>query len=174
MDRKEKERSYLCDVKKIADAILPEAIKIDGRGRTGGYLCITNPFGTILALLLIGHVKDESEAQKYRENAQKKVVRLHLNPGHISGWQTRNEEKKDWGGSIRDKAGHIYGFSGFNELVDEAFSTAVAYGLCDSEMPEELQNAIASISGNQDIEYLCSVGDVIPVPPGLMWKKGPR
>lgn len=150
---------------KIASALLPYAIEMDGRGRLGGYICIVNRLGVVVATILIGKVPNIDDAQKYRENSQKKSLRLALYKDHISAWQTRNKEKEIWGGSVYDTFGNIFGFSGFNELVDEAFSAAVACGLNEDAMPLKLQQRIASVSDNPHLIELCEKGadwDILP------------
>ncbi len=149
----------------IAKVILPYAIEMDGRGRTGGYICVVNRFGVVVATILIGEISNAEEAKKYRENSQKKSLRLALYKDHISAWQTRDKEKEIWGGSVYDTYHNIFGFSGFNELVDEAFSAAVACGLDEDAMPVELQQRIASISDNPHLIELCERGadwDILP------------
>jgi hypothetical protein len=151
---------------KIAKAILPYAIEMDGRHeRKGGYLCVVNRFGVVVAVILVGEVSDKELAQKYRDNCQKKALRLSLHKGHISGWQSRDEKKEDWGGSVFDIYGNVLGFSGFNERVDEAFSAAVSCGLDEESMPLKRQNKIAEISGNPHLVELCEKGadwDILP------------
>ena len=142
---------------KIGNAILPYAIKMDGRGRTGGFLTIINKYGAVVAVILFGEVKDLEKANEFRHNSTKKSLRLVLHSEHVSGFQSMNAAIKDYYGSIRDRYGNIYGFSGFNQETDEAFSAACAFGIDKESMPQSLQDQIAEISSNPHLWELCEI-----------------
>ncbi|MFA6227535.1 MAG: hypothetical protein WC631_03635 [Candidatus Paceibacterota bacterium] len=131
-----------------ANSILPRACKLDGRDRKGGYLCVAEPDGKIVLVMLIGEVPDLEKANLFKTFCQEKATRLAQNPEHISSWQTRDVEKKQYGGAVRTGKGYIYSFSGFTEEVDESFSARVAFQNWD-DMSIEHRTKIAGISGNR-------------------------
>lgn len=140
-----------------ANTILPRACGLDGRkDRKGGYLCVAEPDGKIVLVILIGEVPDLETANRFKTFCQEKATRLAQNLEHISSWQTRDEGKKQYGGAVRTGKGYIYSFSGFTEEVDEAFSARVAFQNWD-DMSMEHRTKIAEISGNR---YLIEIPQV--------------
>ncbi len=71
----------------------------------------------------------KDKALKYWEFAQEKADRLanHFDEGHLSSYQSRAPEKMRWGGAIRSPGDWVLSFSGFPELMDEAFMLAVVH-----------------------------------------------
>ena len=100
--------------------------------RTGGaFHCrhVHDSFGWLDAhATMLAGTYEEQKALKYWEFAQEKADRLanHFGEGHLSSYQSRAPEKMRWGGAIRTPGGWILSFSGFPELMDEAFMLAVA------------------------------------------------
>ncbi len=93
--------------------------------RGGGYLCIT-PWRhgeriTRMPILVaeIGIVERIHAAEAFR-NCQEKVARLADHPEHWTSWESRNPEREQWGGAIRTRK-YLLGFSGFPELLDQAY-----------------------------------------------------
>ena len=74
-----------------------------------GLFHIVTPIGEVLPEKLL----------KYLSLCQEKARRLWGNPDHVSSWESRNEEKGQWGGAIR-YGSLILSLSGFPELGDEA------------------------------------------------------
>ncbi len=100
--------------------------------RTGGaFHCrhVHDQFGWLDAhATMFAGTYAEEKALKYWEFAQEKADRLanHFDKGHLSSYQSRAPEKMRWGGAIRTPGGWILSFSGFPELMDEAFMLSVA------------------------------------------------
>lgn len=103
----------------------------DLSGRTGGLLSVRHPDGIPHLVLILGEIPEE-KVGKYYDFSLEKGFRLSLNASpplcHLSSWESRDPEKNKWGGAI--VAGDtIFSFSGFPELVDEAFSLYIAWAL---------------------------------------------
>lgn len=91
-----------------------------GQGRTGGYLYICDSKGHTVLHVELGH-PDPEKKEKYRAFSREKAWRLHKYYEHILSRQSRCEKKEQYGGAIRLPSGHIISFSGFPELIDEAY-----------------------------------------------------
>ncbi len=113
---------------------MPDPVRIpDARGK-GGYLCVASLDGYILGILGLGKIS-KLKADKYFGLCQEKAKRLAANPDHLSSWQTRDESKNQFGGAIRTNY-VILSFSGFPELLDEAYVLHLA-GHCRYKMRVE-------------------------------------
>ena len=146
------------DITKVLWQILNRtklACEIDGRGRQGGFLCIKDSFGKTVLVAMLGEVSDSEKALKYMAFCQEKAQRLHLNVanGHISSWQSRNEQEEKYGGGIIDSKGRIFAFSGLSEHLDEALSLDIARQLDDSSLGRSRIEGIRGFSANPFIEY---------------------
>lgn len=87
--------------------------------------------GRILLIAQIGECPDIIKAEKYRKFSIEKGQRLHnwnKHQGHLSSWQSRNEEKKRYAGAIV-AYDFILSFSGLPELGDEAVMMLLAFFL---------------------------------------------
>lgn len=139
---------------KIAIAKLAEEGDV---GRIGGYFTIyerVNGHHTHKTVRL-GNIslKDKDhviKAYDWEKNSIEKACRMRdlLTAGKkdvISSWQTRDFEKKKYGGAI-NAGGRIYSFSGFPELVDEILMMVVAFAAGDLTKEEAFK--IAMISNN--------------------------
>lgn len=119
-----------------------------GDGRTGGYFFACD--GTCRQLL---HKKllapDPTKLPKYREYSREKAERLLRHPEHMLSWQSREPKEGRWGGAVRLQSGIIFSFSGFPELVDEAFCAALAFIL--GWAPYEEMLATLRISNNVEL-----------------------
>lgn len=102
--------------------------KKDGPKRTGGHLCVMEPYGPPILLMPVGRVDDEN-AEKYYEFCQEKAARLWFHPRHVFSRQSRNEAKQQYAGAIRVRCGEmklILSFSGLPEEWDENCMVALA------------------------------------------------
>jgi hypothetical protein len=102
----------------------------ENRWRTGGYFCLWDtghraPF----LVTLIGDPTDE-KMMKYYVYSMEKADRLRSNvtQGHRTSFQSRDENKKWFGGAISTPR-MILSFSGFQEMWDEAVMLATAVNL---------------------------------------------
>jgi len=97
-----------------------------GDGRLGGYLYLSDAKNQMILHLKVGE-PDADKTSKYLEYSQEKATRLVGFGSDDLSWQSRCPEANRWGGAIRlsNKLGFI-SFSGFPELVDEAFCLALA------------------------------------------------
>lgn len=121
----------------------------------GGYLCMLDAkTGEAVLLCPIGSMPKEKVA-KYRANAKEKANRLfelsQTDPKQWSSWQSRDEANGKWGGAVRS-ATFIFSFSGFPQLVDEAFMLVLAMRF--DGMPGGAADLIAQISSNEAFQKL--------------------
>ncbi|OHB04587.1 MAG: hypothetical protein A2920_01445 [Candidatus Zambryskibacteria bacterium RIFCSPLOWO2_01_FULL_43_17] len=112
-----------------------------------GYVCIYGDysdggFPRIISLSPIGEVLPTSESFFF---ADEKAKRLSSHPTHVSSWQSRDKERKRYGGAIRAGA-LILSFSGLPEWVDEALMVAVAADM--NRITEEEIARVTRISEN--------------------------
>lgn len=127
------------------EGLFETACNIDGRGRTGGILCVADSNG-ILLLIPQGEILNEDKRAQYNDHCQEKAFRLLRNKGHISSWQSRDCDNKKYGGAVL--AGSLaFSFSGLSEHVDEAFSATVARRVSNGMTLKRWQN-IQRISAN--------------------------
>lgn len=119
-----------------------------GDGRKGGYIYIADQYGNQLLHKKLGD-PDLAKMAKYRSFSREKAERLFENTEHQLSWQSRDPDANKWGGAVRLPNGVIVSFSGFPELVDEAFCAAysVVVGLTDFE---SASNALV-LSSNQEL-----------------------
>lgn len=104
-----------------ANAILPP-----GMEKHGGYLTILDAkTGQILVVLACGTMSAENR-EKYLLSSQEKALRLFLNAGHKTSYESRDEENLKFAGAIRGEE-FIYSFSGHQENVDEAIAISMFY-----------------------------------------------
>jgi hypothetical protein len=97
-----------------------------------GYLTLMDGLsGEIIFTVPFGEIPDEKR-EKYFEFSQEKAKRLFLNfteKGHTTSFQSRDEDKQQYGGAIyvNYHAGAIIlSFSGMPELIDEAMMITLA------------------------------------------------
>lgn len=132
---------------------LPKAIKLDGREKTGGYLCVATNDGFRM-ILLVGEVSLADAVVRYRKNCEEKALRVLSGP-YASSWETRNVSKDMYGGGVRGDDHVVAAFSGFSEHVDEALSAVIMARAC--LLGKERWEEIAAISKNpymKDIGHL--------------------
>ncbi|MBL7022090.1 hypothetical protein ISR92_02115 [Patescibacteria group bacterium] len=119
--------------------------------KTGGFIAINpdqgNDLFNELAVLPIGNVPND-KMQKYCIFAQEKIARLVKFPKTNASYETRDEEKNHWGGSVRLPNGTCIGFSGLPELGDECLVLMYAYYKKQITEPQalELSNAQKMLS----------------------------
>src|SRR4030042_4877391 len=107
---------------------LPECPK---EGRNGGFSTFMVN-GIIPLKFEVGIATPTERANDFYIYSEEKVSRLHSNPPHISSWQTRNLEEKQYGGATRTGDGLeigkniLIGFSGQPEQGDEAITLVQA------------------------------------------------
>jgi len=143
-------RGYILEV---ASKLLPEACKIDGRGRTGGCLCVADELGNVLICEQIGTVDDIEALAKYRRNCKEKALRTIVHLDHVSSWESRDEQAEKWGGGIKTDTGFAFAFSGLTEKLDEAFSAATAFNSL-THVSGSRWGQIALISDNRHMNTL--------------------
>ncbi|MBU6500409.1 MAG: hypothetical protein KGJ89_01085 [Patescibacteria group bacterium] len=95
--------------------------------RRGGYFCLADGNGKpFFEPTQIGEVAVE-KAEKYMQLCKEKAQRLASRPLiYCSSYESRNPEAGQWGGAIRLTNDHIFSFSGFPELLDEALMIILA------------------------------------------------
>jgi hypothetical protein len=129
---------------------LPESLT-ERNGREGGYLTIKNiQSGMIEAIYLIGCIQKGKE-EKYLTLSQEKANRLfrvRMSGGNDrTSWESRNEEKMEYGGAIFFPAWdeeYILSFSGLPELGDEA-CMFITQALISSKSAETIELEASSI-----------------------------
>jgi hypothetical protein len=109
----------------IAREWIVPACRIDGRGKTGGYLCVASPYGNHL-MCIIGQIPNPEKEAQYRKFCQEKALRLLRLSSHISSWESRDEVGKMYGGAVLADSNIVFSFSGLTEHMDEAFAAIVA------------------------------------------------
>lgn len=141
-------------IAKVAGAMLkilitfPQNVK---DARTGGFLVIADRrWGDILRVFAVGTINPD-KLDRYLFNAQEKVRRLfgHQTDGHLSSFQSRNEELQQWTGAVT-MGDVLIGFSGLCEASDEALCLALG----ELWAPREEARQIAAISSNEDFARL--------------------
>jgi hypothetical protein len=117
------------------------------KGKDSGYCVVKSSVrGRLILAFQVGECSDE-KVEKYLRLANEKADRLRLfvDIGHRSSWQTRDGKDK-WGGAVL--AGNlIFSFSGLPELADEAVMLWTATS-CNCMSPE-MAIEIARISDNK-------------------------
>lgn len=123
---------------------------LDGTMRQGGFFCVLDDSGERKLFLAAGH-PDPQKLNGYRMNAHNKCLGMleRANDGNcVSSWYFRDHgaHPPQYGGGIKLSGGAFMSFSGFPELVDEAFCIHVArrFGLID----EMREHDIVQTSGN--------------------------
>lgn len=116
----------LDNVARIAHNLTPIIAETWGDGRKGGYIFICDDTGTQLLHKKLGE-PELSKKEKYRSFSREKAERLIRNPDHVLSWESREPEQNQYGGAIRLESGLIISFSGFPELVDEAFCAVIGF-----------------------------------------------
>lgn len=97
------------------------------KGRKGGYFSVFDGiYNPPLAIVRIGE-PDINFAEDYFKFSPEKAIRLKNLTEHLSSWQSRNPNRKEWGGAIKSPD-FILSFSGLPELADEAVVLLIAYG----------------------------------------------
>lgn len=92
------------------------------KGRTGGFLCVTELSGGLLLLAPIGAFRlDMTEA--YRHFCQEKATRLASHQDHVLSRQSADEALERYPGAVRG-SNYITSFSGLPGLDDELLSAA--------------------------------------------------
>ena len=117
--------SSCLDVEAI-DALIDIITKLRGNPageRRGGFFSVFDYNTLGMATKAFGAIPTEKMSQ-YFFNSAEKATRLTRNNDSRS-FQSRDEEKKLWGGGIR-YSGKICAFSGFPEKLDEALSLIYA------------------------------------------------
>ena len=100
----------------LADSRITETLK----ERTGGYATLAGrESGKALLTILLGGVS-VANAPKYHDYSLEKAERLSAHKTHVLSRESRDPQAGKWGGAAKGKT-IIASFSGFPELIDEAF-----------------------------------------------------
>lgn len=93
------------------------------KARTGGYLVVADSqTGLPLLVMPVGKITDPDDAAMFLELALEKARRPVQHPEHLTSWESRDETRKHFGGSIRlHSEPLILSFSGLPEKLDTAF-----------------------------------------------------
>jgi len=120
---------------KVENALIPfKALMEKGHpnileGRNSGSFVILDVQTPKIIQVIIKEIPEEKK-EKYVFLAKEKAERLAENPTHLSSYESRdekyvflcnNQQWGKWGGAIRVNNYYIFAFSGFPELLDEAF-----------------------------------------------------
>ncbi|HEY0908303.1 MAG TPA: hypothetical protein VGE35_03060 [Candidatus Paceibacterota bacterium] len=130
---------------------LASAAREQGRYPAGYFTVRSRRDNTLALLMPFGDgVAEHTNPEKYvgwRDKALEKGDRLFNNPGHVSSWQSRDPEKKKYGGAIA-VGDYILTFSGLPEALDEALCALVALdmGIADAQTVQK----IFEVSGNAE------------------------
>jgi hypothetical protein len=141
---------YIFFVKILEELILPAICRLRDNlkpHKKGGYLTIRDKAdGEVLLTIRIGDFPHQ-KAKKYFDLSLEKGERLyqHLAQGHVSSYQSRDEEKQRYGGAVVAN-GFIVSFSGLTEKMDEL--AALALSEFSRWITEDQANEIARISSN--------------------------
>lgn len=122
-------------LKRMADMLQSSAY--DRKDRKGGQLLVAKvhynqasglpDYPEILLIESVGEVPN-GDALKYTVIAEEKILRLfqHLSDGHCSSWETKDDAKGRYGGSVYSGTDTklIVAFSGLPEAGDEALCMA--------------------------------------------------
>ncbi|QSH39663.1 hypothetical protein JXR01_01480 [Candidatus Kaiserbacteria bacterium] len=141
----------LKDIVELTALVIAEVF---GEGRLGGCFHARYADGTVLLPKLIAGQPNQEKLEKYIEFATKeKPERLLRHPKHILSWQSRNPSLGRWGGAINlsrgTQSGVVLAFSGFPEMVDEAYCMAI--GVQMGWVSESGALEIMKISSNADL-----------------------
>ncbi len=113
---------------------------------TGFYLTVYE-LETPEAPVLVRRVGDvrSIKRRKYCQFSIEKPARLidHIDDGHRSSWESRNEDDDQWGGAALGKTLAI-GISGLKELEDEAISLCLLTAVRDLDEAAAQQIAFTS------------------------------
>lgn len=117
-------------------------------GCEGGYFCLQEEDYDDLAIepMLVEEVPNgkDNEYIAFCQEKVKRLLTMHYQDGHLLSWESRNEDKKQYGGAITTKPFYLpafyFGFSGLPEMLDEAamLLTAVRAGCMSMEKAKEL------------------------------------
>lgn len=144
-------------------------LSTDHTFRTGGYAVIMNLADGSYYQFPVG-ILQPGKLEKYMKFSMEKARRLRCrvlgaHPNEFSSWQSRDEAKERWGGSIitgrrrdRPSSRWIFSFSGLPQLADEAFSLAFAVYL--RKMTGETAMNIADFSENRYLPAMLKAMDV--------------
>lgn len=134
--------------------------------KKGCYLSIVDPNTQhpVLQGCLIGRVPADRSID-YRRFSLEKPLRILDHPDHVTSWQSRDFDKKEYGGGARSPH-WAYGCSGLPEKDDELLILALIYYL--SEMSEDEVMSAATHSDNANkLEYLLEFVDQMTESPIL-------
>lgn len=128
------------------EARFDEICAKDGRGRTGGRLCVAFK-GTVLGTFEIGKLRPTDDLAGWSRECVEKVVRLLANPHTNSAYQTMEYGNKKYGGGVQ-LGDWAFGFAGlFFEVHNEnvcLIGLASVYG----PLPDEFLDLIVQCSNN--------------------------
>lgn len=140
---------------------------------TGGFLAILKATSRDYIIPLVIEVADcapslEIQTQELVQENCRRLLKFRNEKGHITSWQSRNPEDKEYGGGITighywtqvDYGGNLFGaFSGLPEHQNEALVTILflTFNWISSGHIEK----IIEISNNQFIRPLCQACDDI-------------
>ncbi len=111
---------------KLAIKTAPSVAEEFGDGYSGGYLYVGDQTAKMLVHMQLGSPA-QNKADLYLEYSQEKATRLAGFKSDDLSWQSRCPKVNRWGGAVRlSKKQGFLSFSGFPELVDEAFCLALA------------------------------------------------
>jgi len=144
LTREQKQRA--CEIVELVTKELPAP----DNARTGVHckIYVTHRGAKFRVNEFVVGTPDPEKDERYDYNSAEKALRLAGNPGDFSSWQTRNEDKKKWGGAIWGSSNlqRIYSLSGLPEHGDEASGLWMAIEFGDLLPAEAL--VIADYSEN--------------------------
>lgn len=108
-----------------AEKTIAPVAEVYGEGDPGGYIYICNPNGNMVAHVMIGTPPSE-KAGEYEKLSKEKARRLRSYVDHTLSWESRDTKANQYGGAIRLPNKFIISFSGFPEMIDQAFCLALA------------------------------------------------
>jgi len=122
----------------------------DGTERLGGTIALLNAHGDQMLLKRVGRPL-AAKKQAFDTNAHRKCIGMFNradDPSCISSWTFRdpNADPPSYGGGIKLSSGSFLSFSGYPELLDEAYCIHIGatFGLLTQERVSE----IVKVSGN--------------------------
>lgn len=105
----------------IVLAVVVTLKEVNRPDRAGGYVSLFDFFDpSPLLVLKVGtfEFSEPERAEDCFKYSQEKGIRLQDNPDHVSSWQSRDFDRKKYGGAVRGN-GVILSFSGCPEKHDE-------------------------------------------------------
>lgn len=136
--------------------------ELNSKHRAGGYLTVFKGISKEPILrVFLGEEEDESRVSKTYELSEEKCLRLMKHPSHTTSYQSRDEDKARYGGSVRfdfptstdeGVVSYFVGFSGCPEDEDEAAVIAGYYRFSNDSsslhIPDKRENPFLGVLVN--------------------------